>query len=70
LSSFPLLRLSPPPPLSSGLPDGTIATASTGREQQGQIVDVQIRLWKEGRVVKSIRDHEGKRRTWWWWWWY
>lgn len=51
------------PASSSGLPNGVIATGSTGREQAGQIVDVQIRLWKDGRTVKTIKDHQGKLLT-------
>lgn len=44
----------------AGLPNGVIATGSTGREQAGQIVDIQIRLWKDGKIAKSIKDHQGK----------
>jgi phospholipase A-2-activating protein len=46
-----------------GLPNGDIATGSTGREEQGKIVDVQIRLWREGKEIKAIKEHTGPVRS-------
>jgi hypothetical protein len=46
--------------VGAGLPNGDIVTASTGREQQGRIVDVQIRMWRDGQAYKSMKDHGGE----------
>ncbi|KAF0693683.1 Aste57867_15386 [Aphanomyces stellatus] len=49
-----------------GLPDGRIATGSTGRQQGNQVVDACIRLWtasssssSEFAVTKTLTDHQG-----------
>ena len=42
-----------------GLPDGTIATGSTGEQQNNTVVNFHIRLWRNGQVQKQISDHQG-----------
>ncbi|CAM9787363.1 unnamed protein product, partial [Ectocarpus sp. 8 AP-2014] len=51
-----------------GLPDGkaslSVATGSTGRQDSGQVVDFQIRIWNEtGQQIKTLRDHSGPVRS-------
>jgi hypothetical protein len=36
-------------------------TGSTGRQQDGAIVDAQLRLWRGGRLVAVSKDHDGER---------
>jgi phospholipase A-2-activating protein len=46
-----------------GLPNGTIATGSTGRQDGDGIAGFQIRLWSsDGNETKSLREHTGAIR--------
>eukprot|EP00903_Cladosiphon_okamuranus_P020256 g18590.t1 len=47
-----------------GLPDGKVATGSTGRQDSGRVVDFQIRIWSEtGEQIKTLREHSGPVRS-------
>eukprot|EP00753_Platysulcus_tardus_P005788 PLAT13698.1.p1 GENE.PLAT13698.1~~PLAT13698.1.p1 ORF type:complete len:824 (-),score=325.08 PLAT13698.1:1429-3900(-) len=46
-----------------GLPNGDIVTGSTGKQSGSTIVDFQIRIWRDGRCVKSLREHSGAVRA-------
>ena len=42
-----------------GLPNGTVVTGSSGHQQNNQHVDFQLRIWRDGSVVKTMKDHLG-----------
>ena len=42
-----------------GLPSGTIVTGSSGHQQNNQHVDFQLRMWRDGNVIKTMKDHMG-----------
>lgn len=47
-----------------GFPDGKVATGSTGRQDGGQVVDFQIRIWDQsGQQIKTLREHSGPVRS-------
>ena len=45
-----------------GLPNGNIATGSAGQKVGAGVAGFQIRIWKDGTVVKSMTEHEASIR--------
>ncbi|ETW04472.1 hypothetical protein, variant 1 [Aphanomyces invadans] len=50
-----------------GLPNGVIATGSTGKQQGNQVVDARIRMWHavsptEYALTRTLSDHQGPVR--------
>jgi len=46
-----------------GLPNGDIATGSTGQKNEmDQVVNCKIRIWRNGSVQRAIEDHSGPIR--------
>mmetsp|Transcript_31494 Transcript_31494/g.40488 ORF Transcript_31494/g.40488 Transcript_31494/m.40488 type:complete len:526 (+) Transcript_31494:217-1794(+) len=41
-----------------GLPNGQIVTGSTGLQVEGKIIGYQLRLWQDGKVLKTNEDHQ------------
>ncbi len=47
-----------------GLPNGYIATGSTGRQDGSSIVDCDIRIWDaSGSLIRTSKDHNGPVRS-------
>jgi len=46
-----------------GLPNGTVATGSAGQQAGNAVTGFQIRIWKNGKEIKSLRDHESAVRS-------
>jgi hypothetical protein len=45
------------------LPNGSIVTASTGRQEGDTVVDFKIRIWQDGSVVKILQPHTAAVRN-------
>jgi len=45
-----------------GLPNGCVATGSTGVQRDQQVVDFKIRIWEGERCVTTVSDHLGPVR--------
>ncbi len=47
-----------------GLPNGYIATGSTGHQDGNKIVDCEIRIWDaSGSLIRTCKDHDGPVRS-------
>mmetsp|Transcript_16847 Transcript_16847/g.19110 ORF Transcript_16847/g.19110 Transcript_16847/m.19110 type:complete len:770 (+) Transcript_16847:87-2396(+) len=45
------------------LPNGTIATGSAGMQSGNSVIGYQVRLWKDGKEIKSMKDHSSAVRS-------